>query len=214
MQSKHKCSRNHQNRRADTRRSPIQRALFRLRVRPADDSDGDAAPGVARRLPERVGLLVDDDRSTDDRIAAAELNQLVVLIDHSHSFRIGLDVAQVADVTRTGVGGSVLHLVRVEVTARRFPLFTVGQIAELMDVEAVLSWRQTAELAADVHVISHHLKQDRPRDAAFGDRFKHADRSHAFGLRVRHAAGTKNNDCGRQQQRGTGFHATSFRLRL
>src|SRR3954447_16424212 len=92
--------------------------LFRLGpFGDADDADGDPAAGVAGGLAEVIGLLVDDDAAAEDRGRAAEAEGGVHQVEGGVPLAVGLEVAEVADVTLGGVGGAVLHLVGVEVAA-------------------------------------------------------------------------------------------------
>ena len=119
----------------------------------ANDAAGDARPGVTGRIALFVvRAAVDDDGSADDRVRAAQRDQLILHANGGLAAVVGGDVAEIADVPLLGMRPAVLLLFGVEMSAVALGIGG-GAIAELVDVEAVLAGRQTADDAADLHAV-------------------------------------------------------------
>lgn len=117
-------------------------------VDPSDDSAGEYFASIARGLAilgatatQIVGILTNDDGSTDDRIGSGELDDVIAQIDVSLLIRFVFaerdNIAQISHVSDAILGTAVLLLGRVEVVARIAA--PVAQIAALMYVEAVIA---------------------------------------------------------------------------
>ena len=87
------------------------------------------------------------ERASDDRVRPAQRN-LRVLDDEVAPARGGLDVAEVARVSRRVRRRAVIHLVRVKVRSRGHA--PVRRIAELVNVQAVLARRESGDGADDL----------------------------------------------------------------
>lgn len=122
--------------------------------RQSNDSAAKTSAGVAGSLAqfvsadaEIVDISVNDDGAADDVVDSAQRDLFVGNVDLGDAASVGLNVSQVANVTNGRVWSSVFQLGWVEVRPSRGA--SVGVVAELMDVEAVRSWRQSAHFSSD-----------------------------------------------------------------
>lgn len=120
----------------------------------ADADDAAGQPGtrisggeteLVSSLAEIVNIGVNDDGTTDDGKRSGEGNLGIGDLDASDAVGAGLDVAQVTGVANFVDGGAVGLAVRVEVSAGGGA--SVGIVAEFVDVEAVVSLGQAAQLS-------------------------------------------------------------------
>src|SRR5262245_59690022 len=82
--------------------------LRRRGVHDGDHAAADAAAGVAGGLGLLVvGLGVEDQPAAEDRVLAVQRNQLVGKLKGGRAALVGLDVAQVADVSLVGLAAAV-----------------------------------------------------------------------------------------------------------
>ena len=113
----------------------IHRARFVSHSHDTTGSSATSVTGLERvgvtALAKVVGALVDDDRSADDRVGAEERDVLVCMsarrqegdhtqrrtgdVDGSGAGSVGLDVAEVSDVSLRVLGSTVVLLQGVEV---------------------------------------------------------------------------------------------------
>src|SRR6185369_4482136 len=131
-----------------------------LFLRDPHHAHADARAGVAGRVGlQVVGLLVEHDRATDDRVGAGQRDHRVLHLALRLALRVGLDVPEVADVALGRRRPAVLLPFRVEVAARALAVGAVG-VAELVDVEAVLAGRQPLQVPAHLHALRRRLELD------------------------------------------------------
>ncbi len=119
-----------------------------------DDSAGLTSSGVSGRLAQLVTALaqvvdvgVNDERTTQHAVGAAQAQERVLNVHISDAVLAGHDVAEIAGVALAlGVlGGAVLALVKVEMGPGGDA--AVGRVAELMDVESVFAGLESRHLA-------------------------------------------------------------------
>jgi hypothetical protein len=172
--------------------------LLRLRIRPADHSDGDAVAGVADRLLKGIRLGMHNEAMADDAIGAGKLDHRIVFVDSRSAIGLCSDVSEIAHVAAAGIGGAVRHVMRVEVSAGRQALGFIGDVAELVNVKSMFAGSQTADLSADVDTACRLVEDDRSRDAALADGLEHANRLRSLRRGLPHSgAGELSLDLGK-----------------
>jgi hypothetical protein len=125
----------------------LARGRRSFHFRQSDDADGDSRSGVSHRLREIVRVRVHYDPAPDD-VVQLEIHGLDVDLGDSVSGRV--DIAQVAFVPFLGVGLAVGPAVWIVVTAGRHAVAR-AQVAEHVDVKAVLARLQARDLAGHLH---------------------------------------------------------------
>ncbi len=138
----------------------------------ADDTAGDAAScitGLERlfvtALAQIVLFLVDDDRSADDRMLADQRHEVISHVDLDLSaIGFNFNITQVTDMAILVALSAVSLAERVEVRTGR--LATIAQIAELVDVEAVLTGLEASNLTTNggVATLGILLESDNTRN--------------------------------------------------
>ncbi len=119
--------------------------------------------GVAGRLGlQIVGLGVHNHRVTDDRIRPFQRDHRVHPLVMRLARRVCFQVAKIARVPHLGIGPAVLHVVRIEVTARRRAIGRAA-IPKFMDVKPVRTGRQTRHVRHDLHPAIDFRERHHPR---------------------------------------------------
>lgn len=134
----------------------------RLRV-DADHATRQPCSGCARNLrverrtlAQIVGLGVDDDRATDDRVWPVQLDHVVLQLELGLA-PLEVDVAQVADVSLS-VGRSAVRLAfGIEVTFGG--LAVLSEVAERVYVESVTAF-DAGQVAVDRDNVAMFLERD------------------------------------------------------
>src|SRR5262249_36110121 len=107
---------------------------------------GETVAGMADRLAKIIFVLVNDHRPADNRMFAVQADQGIGHVDLGLAVFIGNNVAQVTDMALL-IGGPTVFLVGgIEMAAGRHTL-GIREIAELVDVEAVLAFLEAGDLA-------------------------------------------------------------------
>src|SRR5262245_38457076 len=184
--------------------APTSLLLRRRGVPDGDHTAADAAARVAGGLGLLVvGLGVHDQPAAEDRVLAVQRNQLVGEVEDRRAARIGLDVAQVADVPLVSLTPAVRLVLGVEVAAGGQAVLA-RQVAELVDVEAVQSGRQAGDFALDCYLVALLGEVDHAADTAARERLDDADSlggaGHFVAVPLLVARGAAF--CGRQPQHG------------
>jgi len=126
--------------------------LFRLLLRVTDDTASESSSRFSRDFTLRIAssaevvlVGVDDGRPTDDAILPVESDSAILEIDLRDAGTIGVHIPEIARVAVRFaiIRRPVIRFARIEMRPRRSAF--VRLVAELVDVEAVLSFLQASD---------------------------------------------------------------------
>src|SRR5215831_1871431 len=122
-------------------------ADYRLWLGDANDTAGKTATCVPGGLRfQIIGLFMDDNCVTNDRISAGEFHHFVTPLEMSLARRVCFNVTQIAGVTIRRIWGAVRFMHRIKMTPGRTSIAR-GAITKFVDVETVFAWRETSDIS-------------------------------------------------------------------
>lgn len=126
---------------------------FLLSLGQPDNSHGYPGASITGGLRLQViSLRMDDDAMARNGIRPVESKMLIHDTDLGSPAGVGLDIPQVAGVPALGIRSAMLMSAGIEVAASRRSVGR-GEVAKLMDVEAVLAWSEARHLPLNVHAV-------------------------------------------------------------
>lgn len=94
-----------------------------------------------------IDIGVHDKRTSDNVVGAIQRNDFIANVDFGHTAGIGLNVAQVSNVTNGCVGSAMHFFLRIEMWSGRCA--SVGVVAEFMHMETMFAGSEAAYFAGD-----------------------------------------------------------------
>jgi hypothetical protein len=153
-------------------------ADYRLRLGDANDPAGKTTTCVPGGLRfQIIGLFMDDNCVTNDRLGAGEFHHLVTPFEMSLARRVCFNVAQVAGVTIRRIRGAVRFMHRIKMTPGGTSIAR-GAITELVNVETVFARRKTGDISDNFYFLTRSGEGNYAANVASsgwmqdGDRFR------------------------------------------
>lgn len=94
-----------------------------------------------------IDISMYDKRTSDNVVEPIQRNQFIANVHFGHTIGIGFNVAQIADMTNSRIGSTVLFLRRIEMWSGRCASICI--ITEFMHMETMFAGSEAAYFAGD-----------------------------------------------------------------